>query len=255
MNKIYGLTLDDVSDYPAIVEMLQSLPRRISVRIVIDPDTTPDDYRDAVTAISQHADIMMCVVDSTEVKKHTPDSYREKVVAFYVAFHDHVAVWEVANEINGDPDPEDNWVGENAWEKVAPALRYVKSCGGKTAVTNYLEPTESMFRWDLKNIAFQDGELIDVVLVSYYRADNDEWEPDWQAVIDHLGMIFPNAELGVGECGDDRSDKQALSEFQFYYEKFPAIHPRFIGGFYFWYRNYFIGKHATLLPELRKVLS
>jgi hypothetical protein len=87
---------------------------------------------------------------------------------------------------------------------------------------------------------------LDLVLVSYYEDDCDGIQPQWSPVFDHLGDIFPGAALGFGECGtEDETSKVGYVERYYQgmdlpnpeYANMHVDHPRFVGGYFWWYFN------------------
>ena len=57
--------------------------------------------------------------------------------------------------------------------------------------------------------------------------------PDWPAEFARLGELFPNAALGIGECGT-RSAEHRLEVLERCY-RIRAPHPRFVGGWFWWH--------------------
>jgi hypothetical protein len=78
--------------------------------------------------------------------------------------------------------------------------------------------------------------------VSYYEDDCNGIQPDWPAVFDHLGGVFPDAHLGFGECGTTNPTAKAAYVERYYqgmdlpgYANMHVTHPRFVGGYFWWY--------------------
>lgn len=245
--KMTGFTLDDVSHLPEIVSALKQLKFKPVVRLVFDENVPAKEYVAAVVAIHPYAKIMGELLDSFFVKECNQSCYESRAKD-YITTLPLVDIWECANEINGDPGPDD-WLGKDAWKKASAALRFAKAAGKLTAVTFYLTPKQDMFRWIDANVSAEERKLVDYALISYYQKDNDNWLPPWKNVFDKLGTAFPSSLLGIGECGDDRSEKLARAEFKNYYVNLKVEHPRFIGGYFWWYTAQVVGKNPFLLPD------
>jgi hypothetical protein len=145
-------------------------------------------------------------------------------------------VWEVGNEINGE------WLGTtpDVVAKVQGAYELVKDEGKLAAVTLYYNPgcwssaEHEMFTWARANVPDAMKAGLDYVLVSYYEDDCNGFQPDWPSVFHQLAQIFPNARLGIGECGTADAASKASRLKRYYATTIPG-EPRFIGGFYWWY--------------------
>jgi hypothetical protein len=74
---------------------------------------------------------------------------------------------------------------------------------------------------------------LDYVLVSYYEDDCNNYQPNWQQVFDSLHVIFPNAKLGIGECGTTNANRKA--EYITRYYTMNITTPNYIGGYFWWY--------------------
>ena len=74
---LYGLTIDDswegTRKLADIVEALQRLPARPTVRIVMSEDRSPQSYRDLFKAIHRVADIMAQPVDSSSMHSYSTE--------------------------------------------------------------------------------------------------------------------------------------------------------------------------------------
>jgi hypothetical protein len=251
---LIGVTLDDPWETGSITAKAAKLPGKLDYRVVFDEGVQAKEYKYVVEALKPHTGFLMGeLLDSYFVKDCSQSCY-EKRAADYIFSLPLVDVWEVGNEINGDPGPDD-WLGKDAWKKAAAALRMAKQAGKKTAVTFYLTPRQDLYRWIGANLSTEERGMIDYVLVSYYEKDNGEWQPDWQAVFDRLGDLFPTAWLAVGEMGDDRSKAKGRASFDKYYRKLNVKHPRFVLGNFLWYQNQLFGKDPFLFDELKDVMK
>jgi hypothetical protein len=85
---------------------------------------------------------------------------------------------------------------------------------------------------------------VDLALVSYYEDDCEDLQPIWAPVFEQLGTVFPEAALGFGECGTERTAAKAAYVERYYrgidlpdpeYANRRVAHPRFVGGYFWWY--------------------
>jgi hypothetical protein len=256
VQRMVGMTLDDPWEAKKLASRLAALPNKPWIRVVCDKDVKAAEYREPLEAFRPHvAGIMLELLDSFDVKSFSAAAYSARAIEYWNELHSLTDVWEVMNEINGGPTDKEDWVGRaTSWEKTVGALRFLKAKGARTACTFYLEPTHAMFPWIEKHVAYADGTLLDYALISYYEKDNDDWSPPWQPIFDGLGKLFPNALLGVGECGDDRDDARALDCFTRYYRNFSVKHERFVGGFFWWFQAQLLNNGGPLYSEIAKML-
>src|SRR5262245_36112172 len=198
---IYGVTVDSVRRLAAIVDSLAHLPRRPTTRVVFD-DVPVEQYLEAVSAIHQVSDVMGEIVDSYDMAQYSVERYLQKTRDYLDALGDHVDIWEIGNEVNGE------WLGAAAEvsAKVAGAFEIVKARGRPAALTLYYNeacfknPENEMFAWTARHVP-QDLALgVDYLFVSYYEDDCNDLQPDWPTVFHRLAAIFPQATLGFGEC-------------------------------------------------------
>ncbi len=66
---LYGVTIDDISELPALIDSLQRLPRKPTTRIVFDETVGPAYYRKAAIAMSQASHLMGEILDSAYVRR------------------------------------------------------------------------------------------------------------------------------------------------------------------------------------------
>ena len=126
---LYGLTIDDswegTKRLADIVEAIQRLPARPTVRIVMSEDRSPQSYRELFKAIHRVADIMAQPVDSSSMHSYSTERYQQRFAESYQYLSHYVAIWEVGNEMNGQ-----EWIQEDPHltaAKVASAYRYIKN--------------------------------------------------------------------------------------------------------------------------------
>ncbi len=89
----------------------------------------------AVATLKPHADIMIQVIDSTDLPDRSASWIAKRTQDAMDAFGDDVALWEIGNELNG------SWAGSSPSQinaKARAAYDVVRAAGGRTAVTfNY----------------------------------------------------------------------------------------------------------------------
>jgi hypothetical protein len=240
---LYGVTVDDISNLPAIVAALSALPHRPTTRIVFDPGEPPSYYAKAIEAIGAVSYVMGEILDSSSVKAVSVSAYQQRTNAYLAAFPSGVDVWEVGNEING------NWLGSTSdvVTKMTGAFDRVKAAGGVTELTLYgcsdSGAAYDMFHWTAAYVPPRMLTGLDYVLVSYYEGDCGVPRAlsEWPAVFQRLHEMFPNAGVGFGEVGlvDKNGDDIATPSVAGpYLQKYYGMHnevPRYVGGYFWWY--------------------
>jgi hypothetical protein len=235
VSRVWGVTIDDPWNLEPTLAALQRLSRRVTARVVFDEGQPASGYVPLVTAIHGAAEVMGEVLDSQYVAGVTVASYLARTREYLDALGGVVDVWEIANEVNGE------WLGASSdvVAKARGAYDLVKARGKRTALTLYYNrdcwssPSHEMFTWVEGNLPEDMRAGLDWVLVSYYEDDCNGLQPDWNAEFRRLAAIFPNARLGIGECGTRQADRKAA-----YLQRYYSLHvdePRFIGGFFWWY--------------------
>lgn len=240
--RIFGVTVDD-SWYgeiapDAITDALRSMPVKPTVRIVMADDISMDEYRELFAAVSAVATVMAEPVDSYYIRGY-PDveSYVERFRAAYEILAPYVDIWEIGNEINGVA-----WIRQDPELIIAKTLAandYIKSRGGKTALTvYYADPADhDLFDWLDRYLPVRLAENVDYALVSYYEDDNGGYAPDWASVFAGIARFFPNAKIGVGESGNTAADRAAVESkiaMATAYYGMRRAGDRFIGGYFWW---------------------
>lgn len=230
-----GLTLDDVDNLPAIVKSLSSLQKMPTARIVFDEGVDPSYYRRPLLAIHDVSYTMGEILDSYYVNTLTPAQYIERTRNYLAALSDVVDIWEIGNEVNGE------WLGPATavTQKVVGAYDLVKSQGKTTALTLYYNQgcwenkENEMFAWSEAHIPHYMKTGLDYVFISYYEDDCEGLKPDWQAVFNKLGVMFPNSKIGFGEVGTARKAKKSDYLSRYYTMKINT--PKYVGGHFWWY--------------------
>lgn len=239
--QIFGLTIDDTwyddIELEDVIEGLESLEIRPTVRIVMSDEIEPEEYVQLFESIEKCADIMACPVDSFEMKNYKDtESYLKRFKDSYESLSSYVSIWEVGNEVNGV-----EWIEqepERIIDKISSAADFIKSRGEKTALTLYCtdSPRKDMIEWAEKYIPVKLRETVDYCFVSYYEDDNGGYSPEWKKIFEELGKIFPNAFLGIGECGNTEENATQVSKIAMAekYYLMPKYHERFVGGYFWW---------------------
>lgn len=235
---IYGLTLDDVSGLKKILPSLVEVggDRRLTTRVVLDYGQTYKSYESSLKELGKVSDILACVVDSSDMKKYTLDSYKARVLDFVGC--ECITYLEIGNEINGD------WLGSGVPAKLEAAFQLSKAAGKKTFLTLYhgLRGENEMFTWAEKNISKQLKLEVDVVGVSFYAEDSETGIPstaEWNVIFDKLRVMFPYAKLCFAEVGLTKqatastAAKAASVVNVFYPMKITT--DGYVGGHFYWY--------------------
>ena len=274
-DRSFGLTIDDVSSETIILQQLRRFKVEAKngnipiVRIVFDvyknnkPLIVQPEYKSIIQKIKQEnlALVMGELLDSQIVYACRDQSlpfkncYLQRTANFFQELDKNesgklVDIWEIGNEVNGE------WVGwknEKEWkddditvqkmlerraevaDAVAAANAYIKSKGGRTALTLYFNQdidgnhswedgvkktsrkdknsitygeNYGMFNWwnafkgKFKDKPTDDFPNIDYLLVSYWQDDNFNVLPGkWVDIFSQLNKDLPTAKLGFGEVG------------------------------------------------------
>ncbi|MCF6202848.1 MAG: hypothetical protein L3J59_04135 [Methylococcaceae bacterium] len=261
-NRVYGVTLDTIDEIDASVDAIGFLSKEMTTRVVFDrvPATT---YVTALDKLATASYIMGQLFDSVYIKQYTPSAYQSRVNEYLDLHGDIVDIWEIGNEVNGE------WTGDPdiVAQKTIAAYQEANNRGYQTALTLYYNDfvendgcwaneDEKMRPWAKTrlNDALKNG--VDYVLVSYYEEDCDDYQPslaEWENVFNDLGQIFPNAKLGFGEVGTTTTDKAAYLKR---YYSLNITHPRFIGGYFWWYfKQDMTPKTNPLWSEFNQILN
>lgn len=234
-SRIWGVTVDDPWNLAPTVDALARLPVRSMARVVFDEGQAASSYAPIVPQIHAVSDVMGELLDSYYVNTLSTEQYAARQRDYLDALGDSVDVWEVGNEINGE------WLGGTAdvVAKVASAYELVKARGKRAAVTLYQNQgcwssaDHEMLTWAAANLPASMREGLDYVWVSYYEDDCNGLQPDWPTIFARLAELFPNARLGIGECGTAVAASKAATLTRYY--SMQVSEPRFVGGFFWWY--------------------
>src|SRR5262249_44777698 len=90
---IWGVTADDVTHLPELVDALHALPRRPTTRIVFDEGVAAATYREPVTAIHGVSGVMGEILDSMFVDRVDVAGYRNRAIEYFDTLGDSVDIW------------------------------------------------------------------------------------------------------------------------------------------------------------------
>lgn len=254
--RLIGVTTDSIEHLEAIVYSLKSLSVRPTTRIVFDENISASRYQNAVAKIHQVSDVMGELLDSYYAKNISIESYRERTKDYLSVLDSNVDIWEIGNEINGE------WLGDTqaVVAKMKTAYDLVKAKRKKTALTLYYNEncwanrSNEMFTWAQHNISKEMKQGLDYVLVSYYEDDCNGLQPNWVEVFNRLGEMFPNSKIGFGEVGTRYAERK--SDYIRKYYSMKINHPRYVGGYFWWYfRQDMVPQSKPLWSLLNEVIS
>lgn len=252
-----GVTTDTAWIVPDLADAVAAHSVAPAVRVVLDPGPKPEAYRPAIEALRPHAWLIGLLLDSSAMKRLTPDQVAARADAYLSLYGDRIDLWEIGNELNG------SWVGKTPEEidaKVQAAFDVVKGRYGKrTAITLnywsgpdcYAKPWEATLAFAQQMPrAVRDGT--DYLLLSIYEtACEPAQHPSAAEIGDmlaQLGALFPNAKLGIGEIGaqgtsdglprdPSRRTKRLIAETYYGMDAQLRAHlgERYVGGYFWWY--------------------
>jgi hypothetical protein len=242
---LYGVTVDTVSNLPAIMAGARSLPHRPTTRIYFDIRHGPDYYLPAVSRLHQVSYLIGELLDSSDEPKIPVRAFGARVSSYLDTLGGGVDIWEIGNEVNGA------WAGRYATvsAKLTEAYRAVAARGYATALTLYYNAGCGDGRGELGPLAFSQRWVppavragLGYVLVSYYSDDCRDIRPStatWAAFFRHLHALYPGARLGFGEIGTNNpatppAMAAAKSLIRYYYGLRIKLR-YYIGGYFWWY--------------------
>ena len=259
---IYGVTIDNTRSLNAIVKSLAMLPRKASARIVFDPGVSANHYLPAVREIKKVSYVMGEILDSESMGVLSVADYLKRTREYLSCLKGQVDLWEIGNEVNGE------WLGKSSEVilKISGAYDFVKNQGESSALTLFYnencweKPENRMFDWARRNLPDRVKKGVDCVFISHYEDQCKGPRPDWTRVFKRLGEIFPNSKLGFGEVGtSSQKNKENLVN---HYYRLKIRHPRFVGGYFWWYftrdmvpheRKLWKTLHQAMLGELPRL--
>lgn len=234
-DRVFGVTITDVSPLEGITQALGSLSRKPTTRVVFDAKRSANTYTAALRQISAVSYVMGELVDSVAVAELSVDAYAARTNDYLSELADLVDIWEIGNEVNGE------WLGpaKQVSAKLEVAYSLVAAQDKPTALTLYYnegcvqDPQHELFAWVAARVSPALRAGLDYVWVSYYEQRCHRPEPDWGRVFARLHELFPSAALGIGGCGASDPARKAETLRHFYGLEVDA--PSFVGGFFWWY--------------------
>lgn len=231
---VFGVTLTDVAPLESISDALAKLAQKPTARVVFDIRRQAITYLPALREIHAQSYVMGGLVDSVSVASTSLDAYAARTTDYLNELSDHVDIWEIGHEVNGE------WLGpsDKVQAKISAAYWQVKERDKRAALTlDYNQgcvqkPEHELFTWAQSYIAADIRQGLDYVWVSYYEQRCHGAEPDWDHVFTRLHELFPHAKLGIGGCGTSDPAKKA-EQIEHFYALDVGV-PSFVGG-YFWY--------------------
>lgn len=230
---MFGITINNPWNISEVVSALR-FPRRITVRLVFDVTSSPQDYRFVVDQILSVANIMGQVCDSHQMHMLSPEKYRDRCWELSLLYP-KIHLWEIGHEINA------SWVKENALEKVENAFEVFQE---KSVLTLFSDHTWK--NWVSNNLKL--CEKIPIILMSDCP-DSTFYYIEWDDFVDWMTFKFPSVKLGVGGCGTLLLRKKSKM-FLDYYDK---MHTRmntfsnWIGGYFWRYQSDFIPRNTSYM--------
>ncbi|WP_156425011.1 Tat pathway signal sequence [Novosphingobium fuchskuhlense] len=275
-----GVTVDTTDRLSAMIASVRALRAAPTVRLVLDPGTTPGTYAPALGRLRGAAWVMAELVDSEAMADISAAEAAQRARMFGAAFRDSVDLWEIGNEVNGA------WVGRSQAEidaKVGAMFDVIHGELGKpTALTlNYWagpqcygQPWEATLTY-ARAMPERVRLGVDTVLLSLYETACDPVQRPTArqlvAMFRQLAVIFPNAKLGIGEIGaqgvvdglpkePDLAEKQRIARRYYGMDAGlrRALGARWAGGYFWWYymRDAVpMGRKDTLWPTLDELLA
>ncbi len=238
---IYGITVDD-SWYDDIkredvIAAIRRMPVKPTVRIVMSEESSAEEYEELFSALHSVAFVMACPVDSYDMKDYEDESaYLRRFQDCFRVLAPYTDIWEIGNEINGV-----EWIGQKPElivKKVESANTYIRSKGGKTALTMYYARPENqdLFHWMSEYLSDALKKQVDFALISYYEDDNEGYLPDWEKIFSEFEKVFPGAKVGIGECGNTAENATETSKIRMAraYYSMKKKSARDIGGYFWW---------------------
>lgn len=234
-SRIYGVTIDAVSNLSQTTTSLKNHCKKMTTRIVFDEWVAASTYVTPCSQIHGVSNVMGELLDSYYMSQYSYAQFVARVNEYYSTLTTNVDIWEIGNEVNGE------WCGpiDSVTAKVMYAYKISKKYCKKVALTLYYNyncwsnQQNEMFRWVNQKCPTKLRYGVDYLLVSYYEDDCNSYQPNWQRVFDSLHVLFPNAKLGMGECGTSNTSQKASYITRYY--TMNVTTPKYIGGYFWWY--------------------
>lgn len=229
-----GFTFDRMDRFDSIIRFVRSCRKRPVLRLICDPPWAGfvyDQLREPCRILSQDADIMLCLADSTAVAKFSLADYADRARKAIAQYNKWVKWVEVGNEVGGP------WLGElkDVEEKVTAAFNIAREAGKKTAIT-WLHSGSSPNT--MAGVVHRITVPADLQLVSYYpNWSPSDYEPDWQQLFGLLSVKYSKALVGIGEFGPEpmvKTPPHRAKLIRDFYRTVTYRPERFFGGYFYW---------------------
>ena len=243
--RLYGVTVDDVSNVSQIVASSRNLPETPVTRIYFDVTQPVGYYKTAISELHPVSYLMGELLDSSDEPLISAAAFGERVRSFLAAYGDQIDIWEIGNEVNG------NWTGpyQEVAAKLITAYQEVTARHGRTALTLYYNAGCGDGPAELDPITFTRKFVppavaagLTYVFLSYYEGDCDGIRPSagtWTAYFQALHALYPRAQLGFGEIGLSQpvtsGTMNTAKSMLTYYYGLPIHLPYYAGGYFWWY--------------------
>lgn len=270
-----GITITSIKDIDQTLSVIRSSEKKLTVRVVIRPNVSMDEYKQAIETLRPHAYIMVEILDANNWAPASAESLSNLTEEAIQAFGDKVDIWEVGNELNG------SWLGASPQEinqKVEATYDVVKRHGGRTAITLNYWSHRGCYEKSWENLDSYVGTMpeklhqVDYMFLSVYEFScNPAQQPsssDLAETLKSLGKTFPSAKLGIGEiAANGPDDEKAESDLatkkriaKRYYgmhnELTEAVGSRYVGGYFWWYfYEDAVTRDTHMWPTLKNLLN
>ena len=270
-----GITITSIKDIDQTLSVIRSSEKKLTVRVVIRPNVSMDEYKQAIETLRPHAYIMVEILDANNWAPASAESLSNLTEEAIQAFGNKVDIWEVGNELNG------SWLGSSPQEinqKVEATYDVVKRHGGRTAITLNYWSHRGCYEKSWENLDSYVGTMpeklhqVDYMFLSVYEFScNPAQQPsssDLAETLKSLGKTFPSAKLGIGEiAANGPDDEKAESDLatkkriaKRYYgmhnELTEAVGSRYVGGYFWWYfYEDAVTRDTHMWPTLKNLLN
>ena len=270
-----GITITSIKDIDQTLSVIRSSEKKLTVRVVIQPNVSMDEYKRAIEALRPHAYIMVEILDATNWTPASAESLSSITEEAIEALGDKVDIWEVGNELNG------SWLGNSPQEinkKVEATYDVVKRHGGRTAITLNYWSHRGCYEKSWEDLDSYVGTMpeklhqVDYMFLSVYEFSctpaQQPSSSDLAEALKSLGKTFPSAKLGIGEiAANGPDDEKAESDLKTkkriakrYYgmhnELAQAVGSRYVGGYFWWYfYEDAVTRNAPMWPTLKNLLN
>ena len=265
-----GITITSIKDIDQTLSVIRSSEKKLTVRVVIQPNVSMDEYKRAIEALRPHAYIMVEILDANNWAPASAESLSNLAEEAIEAFGDKVDIWEVGNELGNSP--------QEINKKVEATYDVVKRHGGRTAITLNYWAHRGCYEKSWENLDSYVGTMpeklhqVDYMFLSVYEFScNPAQKPsasDLAETLKSLGKTFPSAKLGIGEiAANGPDDEKAESDLatkkriaKRYYgmhnELAQAVGSRYVGGYFWWYfYEDAVTRDTHMWPTLKNLLN